>query len=108
IKTIPSKFFDGKKIQPQAGMTLALDNRIVKVLNVSGGRVMIDFNNLLAGKDIKYNYKISKIVTDENTKVTALFEVVFRFVPKFEIKDKIVVTGPKFMETYVKSFSEKF
>jgi hypothetical protein len=85
-----------------------LDNNLVKVLSVSGGRVTLDFNNPLAGKDIKYTFKIKRIVEDMNEKVTALFEVMFRFVPKFEIKDKIVITGHKMLEHYAKSFSPKF
>lgn len=108
VKMVPLNAFDEKKVYPRPGMTLALDNRIVKILSVSGGRVMIDFNNLLAGKDIKYVYTIKKMVTDEKEKATALFEAVFRFVPKFEIKDKIVITGPKLLEHYVKTFSPKF
>lgn len=108
VKMVPLKAFEGQRVMPQAGMTLMVDQNLVKVLSVSGGRVTLDFNNPLAGKDIKYNYKIARIVTDEKEKATALFEVMFRFVPKFEIKDKIVLIGPKFMEHYAKSFSPKF
>lgn len=108
VRMVPLNTFKDQRVQPQAGMTLMLDRNVVKVLSVSGGRVTLDFNNPLAGKDIKYNYRINKIVTEEQPKVTALFESLFRFVPKFEIKDTIVITGPKFLEHYVKSFSPKF
>ncbi len=108
IKMVPLSTFKDQRVQPQAGMTLMLDRNVVKVLSVSGGRVAIDFNNPLAGKDIKYSYKINRMVTEEQPKVTALFESMFRFVPKFEIKDTIVITGPKFLEHYAKSFTPKF
>jgi len=108
IRMVPLNTFKDQRVQPQAGMTLMLDRNLVKVLSVSGGRVTLDFNNPLSGKDIKYKYKINKIVTEEQPKVTALFESLFRFVPKFEIKDTIAVTGPKFMEHYIKTFSPKF
>ena len=108
IKMVALSAFEGQKVMPAAGMNLMLDNNMVKVLSVSGGRVTLDFNNLLAGKDIKYNYKLVRIVTDDKEKANALFEVMFRFVPKFEVKDKIVIIGPKFMEHYAKSFNAKF
>lgn len=108
VKMIPLSAFEGQRVMPQAGMSLMLDNNLVKVLSVSGGRVTLDFNNPLAGKDIKYTFKIKRIVEDLNEKTTALFDVMFRFVPKFEIKDKIVITGPKLLEHYAKSFSPKF
>lgn len=108
IKMVALSAFEGQRVMPQPGMTLMLDQNLVKVLSVSGGRVTLDFNNPLAGKDIKYSYKITRIVTDETEKANSLFEVMFRFVPKFEVKDKIVITGPKFMEHYAKSFNAKF
>jgi FKBP-type peptidyl-prolyl cis-trans isomerase 2 len=108
VRMVPLNTFKDQRVQPQVGMTLALDRNLVKVLNVSGGRVTLDFNNPLAGKDIKYNYRINRLVTEEQLKITSLFESVFRFVPKFEIKDTIVITGPKFLEHYVKTFNPKF
>ena len=108
VKMVPLNAFEGQRVMPQTGMSLMLDNNLVKVLSVSGGRVTLDFNNPLAGKDIKYTFKIKRIVEDEKEKINALFEIMFRFVPKFEIKDKIVITGPKLLEHYAKSFSAKF
>ena len=44
-------------------MAIQLDNTIARVLSVSGGRVTMDFNNPLAGKEIDYKYKIFLIAT---------------------------------------------
>jgi len=108
VKTIPLKVFTEKEIYPRAGMVLTMDNMLAKVIAVSGARVITDFNNPLASKDLKYKIKIVRKVDDEKEKAKALFEFIFRFVPEFEIKDEIIVKGDKLLEYYVKSFSDKF
>ena len=71
IRLIPMKMFLAQKIYPEPGMTLTLDNNIVKVISVSGGRVMVDFNNPLAGKDLEYEYTIKKKIVDIKEKTNA-------------------------------------
>src|SRR3989344_8157684 len=58
VKLIPIKIFREKKINPYPGMTLNIDNMLVRVISVSGGRVLVDFNNILAGKTVIYTFKI--------------------------------------------------
>jgi FKBP-type peptidyl-prolyl cis-trans isomerase 2 len=108
VRIVSLSSFTDRKINPYAGMTLALDNTIVKITSVSGGRVTVDFNNPLAGKEVVYKFTITRKVTDEKEKASALFELVFKTVPEFEIGDKIIVRGQKMLEVYVKAFSSKF
>ncbi|MEM4271659.1 MAG: FKBP-type peptidyl-prolyl cis-trans isomerase [Candidatus Pacearchaeota archaeon] len=109
IKTIPLKIFTEKKMNPQAGMVLAMDEALAKVIAVSGARVITDFNNPLAGKEVTYKFKIERKINDEKEKAEALFDFVFKFVPEFEIAEKeIVVRGQKIIEVYVNAFSKKF
>jgi FKBP-type peptidyl-prolyl cis-trans isomerase 2 len=109
VKTIPLKIFTEQKINPYPGMVLAMDNSLARIITVSGARVMTDFNNPLAGKDLVYKFKIVRIVTDDKDKARTLFGFVLKFVPDFEVKDKeIVVKGPKIMERFVTSFSPRF
>jgi len=108
VKTIPLKIFREKNINPYPGMVLAMDESIARVITVSGARVMTDFNNPLAGKDIKYKFTIVRILVDEKEKVTNLFETIFRFVPEFEIKENVIVTGPQALENFVKAFKNNF
>ncbi|MEI6850140.1 MAG: FKBP-type peptidyl-prolyl cis-trans isomerase, partial [archaeon] len=58
LKTIPMKVFTDKQIMPKPGMAFIMDEALVKVVAVSGGRVITDFNNPLAGKDVTYKYII--------------------------------------------------
>jgi FKBP-type peptidyl-prolyl cis-trans isomerase 2 len=88
VRLIPMKIFLQQKIYPQPGMTLALDNSLVKVVNVSGGRVMVDFNNPLAGKDIEYDFTIKKIVTDNKEKTDAFTKFLLGQSFDFDIDEK--------------------
>lgn len=109
IKTIPLKSFTEKNIFPQAGMILNLDDMLAKIITVSGARVVTDFNNPLAGKELKYIFKIVRKVDDEKEKIESLFGFFFRFLPEFEITEKNVkVKGPKPLEEIVKLFKDKF
>jgi FKBP-type peptidyl-prolyl cis-trans isomerase 2 len=108
VKTIPLKVFTEQKISPYPGLVLAMDQSLARVVAVSGARVVTDFNNPLAGKDLVYKFRIVRKVSDDKEKAKTLFAFVFRFVPEFEVRDKIVVKGPKILENYIKAFSPKF
>lgn len=109
IKMVPTKYFHEQKISPVRGMQLNLDGRIVKILSSDRGRTLTDFNNPLAGKDIIYNYKINKKITDQKEKIIALQDFLFKTIFDYDIKDKtIVFKVPKEAEQFVKIFSPKF
>jgi FKBP-type peptidyl-prolyl cis-trans isomerase 2 len=108
VKTIPLKIFTEKNIAPYPGLALAMDNMTARVIAVSGARVITDFNNPLAGKALKYDFIITRIVTDEQEKARALFEISFKSVPEFIIGEKIVVIGAQILEAYAKAFSPLF
>jgi len=109
VRTIPLKVFTEKKVSPRPGMVLNMDNNIVKVITISGARVITDFNNPLAGKELEYKVKIVRKVTDEKEKVKSVLELLFKFVPDFDIKgNKVILKGPKGLEQFVKIMSSKF
>lgn len=108
IKTIPLNVFREKNFNPAPGMVITLDNLMAKIIAVSGGRVIVDFNNPLAGKEITYTFTIIRKVSDEKEKAETLFEVFFKFIPQFEIKDKIIIKGSKGLEVFVNAYNEKF
>jgi len=77
IKMIPMRVFREQKINPVQGMSFNFDGRIAKVLTISGGRVMADFNNSLAGKTVEYKIKVLRKVQDTKEKIKALNEFFF-------------------------------
>jgi FKBP-type peptidyl-prolyl cis-trans isomerase 2 len=88
IRLIPLKMFLAQKVYPEPGMTLALDNNLVKIISVSGGRVMVDFNNPLAGKDIEYDFTIKKKVDEIKIKAAAVQSFLFGQIFEFEADEK--------------------
>ncbi|MBU0466376.1 MAG: peptidylprolyl isomerase [Nanoarchaeota archaeon] len=109
IKTIPLKSFTEQKVNPQPGMVFTLDNSLVKIIAVSGARVITDFNNPLAGKDLKYKITIVRKVTDAKEKSEALLKTFLRITPEFEVKDeKVVIKGPKIFEGVINMYKDKF
>jgi len=111
VRMVPLKFFLEQKIMPQKGMQLSLDGTIAKVISVSSGRVLVDFNNPLAGKVVSYNYKIIRKLEDEKDKVNSLQDFFFRKRFDFDIKDKEVIFKveenlKKYIEIMAKPFED--
>ena len=85
---IPIKLFKAQKLNPYPGAVFNFDGRIAKVLSVSGGRVMVDFNNPLAGKIVIYEINVLRKVDDLNEKIKSFINFLFRRDLKFSIQDK--------------------
>ncbi|MDD5191531.1 MAG: peptidylprolyl isomerase [Candidatus Nanoarchaeia archaeon] len=110
IKTIPIKVFREKNMNPVPGLTLQMDNYLTKILSVSGGRVTVDFNNPLAGKEIEYDFKILKKVEDIKEKINALQDFFFRNRFEFTINetDKKIILKEEKILPFLQIFQEKF
>jgi FKBP-type peptidyl-prolyl cis-trans isomerase 2 len=106
VKMVSLRAFKEQDINPQRGMTLSLDGKIARVLSVSGGRVLIDFNNPLAGKDVVYKYKIKRKVRDKKEKINALQDFFFKKRFDFEIKDKKILFKLPEKDSQLKKFIE--
>jgi FKBP-type peptidyl-prolyl cis-trans isomerase 2 len=108
IRTAPMKIFLAQNIRPAPGMTVQLDNHLAKILSVSGGRVTVDFNNPLAGKEIDYDFLIKKKVEDDNEKINALQDFFFKQRFDFDIKDKKVIFKDNKIKPLIEMFRQKF
>ena len=109
VQMIPSKIFKEQKLTPYPGASFNFDGRVGRVLTVSGGRIMVDFNNPLAGKDVYYSIKILRKVDDLNEKINAFIDFLFRQNLKFEVKEKtLTIYTPKQMTKFIELFADKF
>lgn len=77
IQLIPMKEFKKQNIKPFVGMPLSLDGQHGIVRTVDGGRVRVDFNHELAGKDIVYEIEIVDTIDDNVEKIKGLIEVYY-------------------------------
>ncbi len=61
-------------INPEPGMRVQIKNKMGTITNMTSGRVRIDFNDPLAGKTLKYEYKIIKKAETPEEKVLGIVE----------------------------------
>ncbi len=109
VQMVPLKTFRDHQINPVPGSLLNFDGRVGKTLTVSGGRVMIDFNNPLAGKDVVYEIEVKRKITDINEKIRAFNDFLFKKDFDFEVKDKkLILKVEKGMKSFIEMFKEKF
>ncbi len=83
-----------QKIEPEVGKEIIINNKRGRIVTVTPGRVVIDFNHPLAGKTLKYKFKIVEKVEDEVEKVRAIIEMDYgKDVDKFniELKDEDII-----------------
>jgi FKBP-type peptidyl-prolyl cis-trans isomerase 2 len=88
IQMIPRKIFLQHQVNPLPGAMFNFDGNMAKVLTVSGGRVMVDFNNPIAGKEVEYKINVLRKIEDINEKIDALNDFFFRQKFEFEVKEK--------------------
>ncbi len=109
VQMMPMKVFIEQKLNPTPGAIFNFDGRIAKVLTASGGRIMVDFNHPMAGKEVVYNLNILRKIEDINEKISALNEFLFRKDFKFDIKEKkIVMQVEKSLVKLIELFKDKF
>ena len=109
VKTIPLKVFTKQKINTFPGQTFLLDNMLVRIITVSGARVVTDFNTTLAGKDITYKFIIKRFVTDTKEKAKVFLKHFARVQPELEVKEnKVIIEGPESMKQPIEMFKNRF
>ena len=87
----------GKDAFAEPGKMVRIGDKYGKILTVTAGRVVVDFNHPLAGKTIKYSYKVLEKIDGEEKKVAAIIEINFtKDNDKFKIEtgEQITVTIP--------------
>jgi len=95
IEVHSMKEFSKMDVSPYPGLEVALGNKQGTVISVGAGRVRVDFNNPLAGRDVVYVFTVNEIITDPAEKAKAILEMNFGTSEdfKFEInEEKVVVT----------------
>ncbi len=75
IKVVPMREFQRNKINPEIGKEVNINNKSGKIISVTPGRVLIDYNHELAGKDLYYKYQVVKIIDDIKDKVNAIIDM---------------------------------
>jgi len=86
IRLMSINDFKKEKINPEPGMHVNLGHEQGKIISVSGGRVKVDVNHELSGRNLDYTITLKSIFSSDKEKAEALIEKVFYFLPKGQIK----------------------
>ncbi|MDY6774249.1 MAG: peptidylprolyl isomerase [Candidatus Nanohaloarchaea archaeon] len=74
IETFSESEFEQYDVEPRRGLVVEIDGRRGKILSVSSGRVRVDFNHPLAGKDLEYDVEMLDVLEDAEERVDAVLE----------------------------------
>lgn len=109
IRMVPLNNFTQHKINPIPGSMFNFDGKIAKILTVSGGRVVVDFNNPLAGKNVTYFVRILRKVEDKKEQVEALNDFFFKQKLDFKIEEKkLIINPPEKIKNFIEMFKDKY
>jgi len=73
VKLIPLSFFKEKSKDVNPGVYVKVNEIPGKVVSVDGGRVKIDFNHPLAGKNLEYEIEVKEEIKTPEEKIKAIF-----------------------------------
>ena len=91
IKLVPTSVFTKQNIKPVPGLVLNMDDMMAKIISVTGGRCMVDFNHPLSSKELEYEVEVKKVVTDTKEKLDGFMKLRLK---EFETKvenDKVTI-----------------
>jgi FKBP-type peptidyl-prolyl cis-trans isomerase 2 len=70
---VPRNAFRGD-FEPRQGLIVDFSGIKGRIQSVSAGRVMVDFNNPMAGKNLKYELEIREKIEDSVKQVESIFD----------------------------------
>jgi FKBP-type peptidyl-prolyl cis-trans isomerase 2 len=78
--------------EPTPGMDINLKGKMGRITMVTAGRIRVDFNHRLAGKTLKYKYKISGVAKTTEERIKAILSIHYGREDEFkmDVDDKTV------------------
>lgn len=74
IQTYPEREFKKQEVNVRVGDKIMVGNRQGKVLSKGSGRVRVDFNHPLSGKNLLYDVEVLEKVEDDEEKARNIFK----------------------------------
>jgi FKBP-type peptidyl-prolyl cis-trans isomerase 2 len=88
IKIVPMSTFKEHKLSPRPGLEVDVDGQRGVVRSIAGGRVIVNFNHHLSGKEVIYQVKVNRIIVDKSEQIKSFLNSTIR-VPIEQIKVSI-------------------
>ncbi len=113
VQLVPISTFKEHKVKPFKGLQVDFDGQIGVVQRISGGRVMVNFNHPLSGKELVYEVQVMQKITDTKEKVVAFLGHIMPIKKEHldvDIKDKKLTLALPFdlPESFTEAMTEKF
>jgi len=109
VKITNVSAFKDQKVPPMPGMQFSIDGSVATIRSVNGGRVIIDFNHPLSGKELNYWVKIKRVVDKPEEKLDALTKLLFKISDaKIEVSEKEVVMDFKAADKFPAPLAEAY
>ncbi len=89
VKVVPMKDFKKQGLRPVPGLIIESEGKFGKVQSVGSGRVRVDFNYELAGKNLEYEVSVKERINKLEEKIRLLLELNFPFAVPDEHEIKI-------------------
>ncbi|PKP59349.1 MAG: hypothetical protein CVT88_03340 [Candidatus Altiarchaeales archaeon HGW-Altiarchaeales-1] len=83
VQIYPLHVFKKQNLNPFTGMLFKSGEAVGKVISVAGGRVKVDFNSDIAGKELIYKVKVEGIAATTEEKINYLIEKNFNTTENF-------------------------
>ena len=106
MRLIPLNIFHQHNMRPEPGLHINMDGAVGVVRSVSGGRVIMDFNHPIAGKNVTYNLTINKIETDTKEKIKTIVTYLMPGLP-YDYKEGTLTIKIEFPDQIKKMLTEK-
>lgn len=92
VEMISMREFLKQDIEPHVGMEINIRNRPGIITAVTPGRVRVDFNRPLAGKELKYKFTVVSKIEGDEEKVKAVLDMDYGTSEGFEVtvEDKVI------------------
>lgn len=74
IETYPEKEFEKQGVSVRPGEEIMIGRQRGKVMAVNSGRVRVDFNHPLSGKELDYWVRVNKKVEDDEEKARYIYD----------------------------------
>ncbi|GGM73144.1 peptidyl-prolyl cis-trans isomerase [Thermogymnomonas acidicola] len=77
VKVHNIREFQRLNIEPEVGKEVTINNRRGRIISVTPGRVLVDYNHQWAGKPVFYKYTVKGVITDDTEKVKAIIDMYY-------------------------------
>ena len=108
LKIVNTNMFIKKNINPVPGLQVNIDNMVGTIRTVTGGRTILDFNHPLAGRNLVYEVKILKKITDDEEKLKSILSFHLAInKPDIKIENGTALINNDVPEMFRKQLEEK-